>query len=291
MTARVVISVIMPVRNAAKTVDAQLEALARQSWAGHWELIIADNGSTDTTREVVSAWTDLLPTLNIVDASAKRGPSFARNVGAREANGEYYLFVDADDIVEPRWLEHMAEAAAHHPLIAGQSYEQSSHNGDARAGIGRETRWSAVLPSEGFLDAAASNNLGVRKDVWIAVGGFRESMVASEDTAFCWDAQLLGYSIHRVPDAVVRYRMRSTLRALWRQQYLWGMAASQLYAMYRNRGAPRSSTRGAIIRWVGLLAMAPVALFSRDARRDWVGRAARRVGRLQGSMRYRVRFL
>ena len=144
------------------------------------------------------------------------------------------------------------------------------------------------MPSQGFLDAAASNNLGVRRELWNAIGGFRESMVASEDTAFCWDAQLLGARVHRVPEAVVTYRMRSTLRQLLRQQYRWGVAAAQLYALYREHGAPRSSTRGAIVRWMGLIVMAPLSLFSDGARRDWVGRAARRAGRINGSLRFGV---
>ena len=185
----------------------------------------------------------------------------------------------------------MADAAEHHPLFAGASRERGARGGDPRAGLGRDTHWSRILPSDAFLDAAASNNLGVRRDVWNSVGGFREAMVASEDTAFCWDAQLLGYRIHRVDDAMVTYRMRSRLRDLWQQQYRWGIAAAQLYALYRDVGAPRSSTRGALVRWGGLILMAPLALFSSDARRDWVGRAARRAGRVHGSVRFRVLFL
>jgi glycosyltransferase involved in cell wall biosynthesis len=291
MTARAAISVIIPVRNGAGTIEAQLEALSRQSWNGAWELVVADNGSTDDTVERVRAVAHSLPAVRIVDASARRGPSFARNAGARAAEGETLLFIDADDIVEAGWLGGMAEAAAQHPLIAGVLREHGARTGDPRAGLGRETRWSTVLPSGGFLDAAASNNLGVSREAWREIGGFRESMVASEDTAFCWDAQLLGYSIHRVPEAVVTYRMRSRSRDLWRQQYRWGMAAAQLYALYRDRGAPRSSVPGALARWGGLVLMAPLALVSLDGRRDWVGRVARRVGRLRGSVRFGVLFL
>ena len=291
MTAPIAISVIIPVFNGAETIDAQLEALARQSWDGSWQVVVADNGSTDDTLARVRATAHPLLAVRIVDASAQRGASFARNVGARAADGDILLFIDADDTVEPGWLSSMAEAAEHYPLFAGTSRERGARSGDPRAGLGRDTRWSSIMPSEGFLDAAASNNLGVRRDVWESVGGFREAMVASEDTAFCWDAQLLGFQIHRVDDAVVTYRMRSRLRDLWRQQYRWGVAATQLYALYRDKGAPRSSTRGALVRWGGLTLMAPLALFSSDARRDWVGRAARRVGRLHGSVRFRVLFL
>lgn len=291
MSDRVAISVVIPAFNAAETLGAQLTALSSQDWRGEWEVIVADNGSTDATASVAADWSRALPKLRIVDASARRGPSHARNVGARAASGEFLLFVDADDVVQPGWLANMADAARDHPLIAGYSRESTTRAGDPRAGHGRAGRWSSMAPSAGFLDAAASNNLGARKELWTAIGGFRESMVASEDTAFCWDAQMLGASIHRVPDALVTYTMRTSPRQIWRQQVRWGVAAVQLYTLYRVHGAPRSSTRGALVRWLGLLATAPLMLFSESERRDWVGRAARRVGRLIGSLRFGVWFL
>lgn len=285
------ISVVIPAFNAAETIGAQLAALSRQEWSGSWEVVIADNGSTDGTASVAAAWKAQLPALRVVPATARRGAAHARNVAAMHAHGDFLLFVDADDMVEPGWLGRMADAARDHALIAGASREVGKGDGDPRAGLGRPNRWSGVAPSDGFLDAAASNNLGVRKQLWSAIGGFRESMVASEDTAFCWDAQLQGFSIHRVPDALVTYTMRSNLRQLWRQQFRWGVAAVQLYTLYRVHGAPRSSTRGGLLRWVGLVAMAPRMLISAADRRDWVGRAARRCGRLSGSLRFRVLFV
>ena len=124
--------------------------------------------------------------------------------------------------------------------------------------------------------------------IWREVGGFRESMLAGMDTAFCWDVQLLGHPLVRVDGAHVSYRMRRSLRELWRQQYEWGIGSVQLYVLFRDRGAPRSSSLGAMVRMLGLVAMAPFSIWSVDARRDWVGRAARRAGRITGSIRFRV---
>ena len=123
MTDAVAISIVIPAFNAEKTIDAQLEALSRQSWSGGWEVIVADNGSTDDTAEHVAHWEARLPGFRVVDASARRGAGHARNVGARAARGDYLLFVDADDVVQPGWLASMAEAAGRHPLIAGTSRE------------------------------------------------------------------------------------------------------------------------------------------------------------------------
>ena len=78
MTTPITISVIIPVFNGAETIDAQLEALSRQSWSGTWEVVIADNGSTDDTLARVNGAVHPLPSKRVVDASAQRGPSFAR---------------------------------------------------------------------------------------------------------------------------------------------------------------------------------------------------------------------
>ena len=131
METSVAVSVIIPAFNAAETLDAQLRALSQQQWGGTWEVVVADNGSTDDTVARAALRKDDLPALRVVDASGERGPSFARNVGARVADGDYLLFVDADDIVEPGWLAHMAEAAIDHPLIAGSLHEVGAQGQDA----------------------------------------------------------------------------------------------------------------------------------------------------------------
>src|SRR5579875_3680549 len=62
------VSVIIPVRNAAKTLGETLGGLARQDYRGQWEVIVADNGSSDRPGEVVSEWYGRLPGLRLVHA-------------------------------------------------------------------------------------------------------------------------------------------------------------------------------------------------------------------------------
>lgn len=285
---KVAISVIIPAFNAGDVIGNQLQSLSEQRWTGDWEVIIADNGSTDGTTMRAKAWQGKVPRLRVVDASDKQGASHARNVGARNARGTYLLFLDADDVTEPGWLVAMAAASRDSALIAGVTVPHLIGGGDAEAGIGRATAFSKLLPSEGFLDAAGAGNLGVRRDVWDSVGGFRESMMAGEDTAFCWDVQLAGYSLLWVPEAVVRYHVRRNMRQLAKQQYAWGVGAAQLYGLFKDSGAPRPSFTGAMVRWLALIATTPVVVLPGPRRRIWVGRISRRAGRLIGSIRHRV---
>lgn len=81
------LSVIVPCWNAAPTIEDVFRGLLDQAWSDEWEVIVADNGSTDDLRHVVARYEGQLPGLRIVDASARRGAAHARNVGVKAATG------------------------------------------------------------------------------------------------------------------------------------------------------------------------------------------------------------
>src|SRR4051812_42896987 len=114
------LSVIIPCYNAAETIGVQLDALTTQPCAEPFEIIVADNGSTDGTRGVVFRHQAHFPHLRIVDASARRGSACARNVGARMAAGDKLAFCDADDEVAPRWVAAISEALDRHDFVASR---------------------------------------------------------------------------------------------------------------------------------------------------------------------------
>ena len=87
------LSVVIACYNAARTIGGQLESLARQEWSEPWEVIVADNGSTDGSAAIAEQYRSRLPSLRVVDASARRGQAYARNVGAKAARGVALAFV------------------------------------------------------------------------------------------------------------------------------------------------------------------------------------------------------
>jgi glycosyltransferase involved in cell wall biosynthesis len=110
------LSVVIPCFNAASTLGTQLEALARQRYNQDWEVIIADNGSTDGSLAVAESYKSRLPGLRVVDSSDRRGAAHARNIGALNSTGDHLLYCDADDEVAPGWMAAMAEALSRHEL-------------------------------------------------------------------------------------------------------------------------------------------------------------------------------
>jgi glycosyltransferase involved in cell wall biosynthesis len=281
------ISAIIPVRNGEATLRAQLEALARQTYRGAWEIVIADNGSTDGSTVLARRVAPAGVPLRVVDASARSGSSFARNVGAEEARGDFLAFCDADDEVTPRWLEALAAAAREWDAVTGP--QDATALNEPEVQNWRPPR-AVELPTSGFLPYAPSCNLGVWADVYKRTGGFDEEYPQAHDVEWSWRAQLLSFTLGFAPDAVVQYRYRTTMRGVARQAYVSGVDSARLYRDYRTRGMDQPSIWGGVRVWIWLIARTPY-LATRERRGIWVRRAGEAWGRLIGSARFRVMFL
>src|SRR6478672_2666674 len=122
------VSVIMPVYNGAAFVSRAIDSVLRQT-VRDLELIVVDDGSTDDTREVVTAITD--SRLRYIHQQ-NRGPSVARNNGIRAASAEWIAFLDSDDYWLPTKLEAQLARAREVPdagvIYCGAKYLDPSGN-------------------------------------------------------------------------------------------------------------------------------------------------------------------
>ncbi len=283
------LSVIIPCWNSADQLPRQIEALAREKWQGWWEVIIADNGSTDGTRAVAEQFRDRLPHLRVVDASARRGASYARNVGARSASGEAFLFLDADDEIAPDYIPAMADALARYDFVAAHRDSESLNTGWVR--LSRRTHpYEGFRDFFGFLPHAGGNRTGVKRSIFESAGGFDENLLGGEDVDFCWRVQLAGIPLRLVHNATVRYRYRESLSGIFRQAHLSGRSDALLYRRYRAAGMSGHSIGVGLKEWLRLMRRLPRIHGKSDWAR-WVRRLGQCVGRLEGSLRYRVIYL
>ncbi|MEV0301450.1 glycosyltransferase [Streptomyces prasinus] len=280
------VSVVVPVRNGAGTLAAQLTALAQQTGAVAYEVLVVDNGSTDATREVAERARAELPGLRIVDASDRAGESRARNRGIAAAHGDFIAFCDADDVADPGWLAAMAKAAKEADLVGGGLETSVLSPGHAD---------EQPLPMDAqtdFLPFARGANSGAWKDVLTSMGGWDERYRGGgEDMDLSWRAQLCGYLVRYAGDARMHYRLRGDLRSLARQKWNYGRSGAQLYAAYRRAGFERRDGRVVVMNWCWLLLHVPDLARSPVLRRRWVRYGARLAGFLAGSARRGVRYL
>jgi glycosyltransferase involved in cell wall biosynthesis len=108
---RPAVSVIIATRDRAALLVETLDALVRQTWpADRLEIVVADNGSTDRTRDVVAAARRTAgPRLEYL-AVSERGKSFAVNAALRRARGDILALTDDDVLPEPAWIERLVAA-------------------------------------------------------------------------------------------------------------------------------------------------------------------------------------
>lgn len=282
------LSVIIPYRNSADTIGEQLDALANQGWFGEWEVILADNGSTDRSNEVIERFRDRLPELRIIDASALRGAGYARNIGAKVATGEALLFCDSDDKVGDGWIEAMAEALSFYDFVAG-AFEGKRLNRPSQLTFRKvpQTEGLQKYDYPDFLPHAGGGNLGVKRLVHEAVGGFDESMLRLMDTDYCWRIQLAGTQLHFVPEAILHMRVRGSITSSIIQAWLWGRYNVLMYKKYRPFGMPKLNWKRGLGTWIKLVRDLPKFRRRREFSR-WLFRMAWYFGRLEGCVRYRV---
>ena len=281
-------SVIIPCLNAANTIGDQLNALADQKWNGSYEVIVADNGSTDGTLAVVETFRSRFQTMLIVDASKKKGAAYARNVGVKAATGDVLLFCDADDVVGAGWIDAMDRALTIHDFVAGRLHFIIPSESNSPKGSRMHQYYGLQEYNyPPFLRHAGGGNLGVKRSIHDCVGGFDESWMRLMDTDYCWRIQLAGVKLHFEPGAVVYVSTRNTLRAMIKQAWLWGRHNVLLYKRFRLFGMPELSWKVGVNKWFKLIRHIP-HLRNKPEIEKWLWQIVWNLGRLEGCLRYRV---
>lgn len=284
------VSVVIPARNEQERLPRQLAALSKQRFPGPWEVIVADNGSTDRTTRIARDWRGPIPSLTVVDASRAPGINVARNEGVRVASAGRIVLCDADDRVHPDWLARLYAGLDHAGLVAGRLEIEAVN--DPRVSALRSWRFERLRPSFGFMPSAAGANCGFRRSVFDAVGGFDETFTGGcDEIDFFWRAQLTGYELAFVEDAVVDYHFRPRAWETVRQLHTQAIQQPHLYRKFHDAGMSRPGAAAVARRWLWIMAALPLLPLSAPRRRAWLRLVATTSGRLRGSVRYRTLYL
>src|ERR1700688_4006588 len=181
------VSAVIAVYNGARTIDRAIESALEQEFSG-CELIVVDDGSTDSTVERLKQWGDKIRVLR----QANSGPSAARNTGARIATGEYIAFLDADDAWTPAKLSRTVAALDAEPeaVLAYSNFTPVDDSGrEIRERLFEDnndhapsmeellTRWWPILTS----------TVVMRRDTFERCGGFSEEFrSAGYEDPYLW---------------------------------------------------------------------------------------------------------
>jgi glycosyltransferase involved in cell wall biosynthesis len=109
------VSIVIPLHDKGRYVADTITSIQAQTVL-NWEAIVVENGSSDDGPERIDKISALDPRIRLVRApESVLGPGAARNIGLDNATGEWVLFLDADDELDPRYLEHMLNTVSRHP--------------------------------------------------------------------------------------------------------------------------------------------------------------------------------
>ncbi len=97
-------SILVPVYNVEKYLEQCVESLLNQTYTGEYEIILVDDGSTDSSGRICDDYARKYPGKIKTVHKKNEGLVSAREWGIKNASGEYSLFVDSDDFVEPNLL-------------------------------------------------------------------------------------------------------------------------------------------------------------------------------------------
>ncbi len=164
------ISIVIPARNEEKYLPTCLKSLREQDYKGNYEIIIADNGSTDRTTEIARSFG-----AQVVPCPEKKGVFYARAVGASAANGDIIIQADADTIYPKHWLRRIYEQFAAHPKAAALSgrwtYTKAPWWGWLEYGLRRGINWLTVLLFQRPMLISGAT-FAFRRKTFLAVGGY-----------------------------------------------------------------------------------------------------------------------
>ncbi|WP_333834411.1 polysaccharide deacetylase family protein [Rubrimonas sp.] len=248
------ISVIIACRNGAATLGETLKGLVGQEAVFDWEIVFADNGSTDGSRAIFEDYARRNPKvwMRVVDASAGRGKPEALNLAIRSARGDRLLFCDADDVVAAGWLSAMARALDRHDLVAARFEYTRLNSPEVRAGRhGRDDVQKELMtvPFAPWCTHAGGATLGFHRRVFDDVGDFDPRFRTHEDMQWCIRAHFKGYRIFFVPDALYHYRFRDDPEAARQQARQYAADTSLLRKLY---GGPTLTGPAAAMAWASL---------------------------------------
>ena len=288
-TANLTVSVAIPVHNAAEFIRNQIEAIQAQDEQWLLEVVAVDNASTDGTAEVLADLAAAWPKLTVV-TERRPGGNVARNTGVRLTTSDFVLLCDADDVVGENWLVNLRSGLTENDIVRGRYELEHLNSPDTVAARGPVS--STAPPPVGRPISGLGGNCGFHRSVFDELGGLAEHHYGSDEEEFFWRADLAGYEIGYIHEAVVHYRLRPSLSDLFRQQRSWASNRAQLYKEFGQQGfIARRSVLQAARSW------AWIAVHVRDARSPepsrrgrWARVAATSVGNLRGSIKHRVVF-
>lgn len=218
------VSVIIPAKNEALLIGDCIDHVKAsiEKWNGEAEIIVIDNGSTDSTVDIAKS--------KGVNVFVEKEGTIAhmRNFGARKAIGNVLAFLDADCMVSPLWIVYCLEAL-NNPQVAGVGTRAIPDLQNATWVEKSITLLMAGAERPDFVKWLGTLNLFVKTDVFWSVDGFDEELITCEDYNLCTkiNKQYIFFLEKRID--TIHMRESKTLKDLYKREFWRGKSSLSSY--------------------------------------------------------------
>lgn len=259
-SAHPMISVVVCVYNEEEVLSDCLQGLARQTYpADRFEILICDDGSTDTTAEIAERFVHELP----ADAPRTRllslshvGLSAARNTGLVHGSGEIIAYIDGDAIAEPTWIEELARSFGKGADLVGGRINLLN-DGSWVARLLQNTRHYQIFGPEVFKEEFIGCNMAYRREALESVAGFQENFHARGDEASLRARLPKRFQYGPAPDAVVRHQRPESLSTALRIEWF----SAKNFSIVNRATGRRMGVKG-ILGWLEKVGIAGLPVFA-----------------------------
>tara|TARA_Y100000591_G_scaffold332643_1_gene370852 strand:+ start:1852 stop:2910 length:1059 start_codon:yes stop_codon:yes gene_type:complete len=230
------ISIITPTYNRSDELEYLFKSLIKQSVSHKsFELIISDDGSTDSTEEIVKYWKSVAKFNTKFLTQENQGPGAARNHGLENSKGDLILFIDSDCEAHPNWIYEIVQQFVTYGFDAcgGPDGSKEDFTKLQKAIDFSMTSFLTTGGIRGHSEKMLSNfyprthNMGITRKKYNEIGGFG-NLRHGQDIEFSNRIKKSGGNIKFIKDALVYHRRRSSLKQFVKQVFNWGVARVNL---------------------------------------------------------------
>ncbi|MTI18202.1 glycosyltransferase [Rhodobacteraceae bacterium RKSG542] len=202
------ISVVIPVKNGEATIASALDSVLIQTHVPA-EVIVVDDGSTDSTPQILEAYSDKYPQVRRVVATGS-GISDALNQGIAEASGDLIARMDGDDLCFPERFEKQLKEFEKRPdlVLLGSFVETFTHDEDAGNKEQNTTGSSAIKARLPYTPVFAHPSIMMRREAVDQIGGYRKLFDGAEDHDLYLRLSKVG-EVDILPQCLLRYRVHA----------------------------------------------------------------------------------
>jgi glycosyltransferase involved in cell wall biosynthesis len=229
----------MSVYNAELYVASAIKSIIGQTFRD-WELLIFDDGSSDSTRQILGRYARRDPRIRLF-LNEHRGYVTWLNEGLRGARGAFWARMDADDMALPLRLEKQVAYLRQHPdcVAVGAEAMQMDAAGWplGRLSVPLEHEQIEASLWEGLGEALCHPAAMFRRDALLVVGGYRKECELAEDVDLYLRLGEVG-RLANLPDVLLRYRRHFTSVTASRQMQHGEALRRGLQSAYQRRGLP-----------------------------------------------------